>query len=95
MTDWQDAVNILVPNGKKEKTKKTKPSQVGLRCWECGLYIDNLRTGHYCTSCLVKHLRKYVQVPSNNKETESKDDAEAKDSKKSRSTKNDDSGTSE
>ena len=84
MSDWQDAVNLMVPNGKKEKTKKANSSQVGLRCWECGLYIDNLRTGHYCTSCLVKQLRKYVQNPANNRASKSKDDTEAKESKKNK-----------
>jgi hypothetical protein len=34
---------------------------IGLRCWECGLYIDNYRTGHYCSRCLVKNIKKYMK----------------------------------
>jgi hypothetical protein len=61
MTDWQDATNLLFKQSKKrKKSKKNKDNElkVGQRCWECGLYIDNLGSSHYCMSCLFKQLKK-------------------------------------
>jgi len=63
MTDWQDAVNLMKVEEKKRRTKKKKETNIGLRCWECGLYLDNLGTGHYCTRCFVRNLKKYMNIP--------------------------------
>ena len=57
MTDWQDALNLMKENGKKNRPKGHGTFGIGLRCWECGMYIDNLNMGHYCTRCLVIKLR--------------------------------------
>jgi hypothetical protein len=62
MTDWQDAVNLMKANKKKRKVKKNEETNIGLRCWECGLFIDNYRTGHYCSRCLVKNIKKYMNA---------------------------------
>ncbi len=72
MTDWQDAVIIMKRNDKKRKSKNRKKDEhsVGLRCWECGLYLDNYNMGHFCTRCFLMKLKKYVTMP---KETTNKD----------------------
>ena len=62
MSDWQDAVNLMKSNGRKAKRKASEKPIAGLRCWDCGLYIDNLRAGHYCSKCLVKRLKKYMGI---------------------------------
>jgi hypothetical protein len=64
MTDWQDAVNLMKVEEKKRRVKKKKDEKmgIGLRCWECGLFIDNYRTGHYCSRCLVKNIKKYMNA---------------------------------
>lgn len=66
MTDWQDAVNLMRANKKKRNVKKKEETNIGLRCWECGLYIDNYRTGHYCSRCLVKNIKKYMSATYQN-----------------------------
>ena len=70
MTDWQDAVIVMKANRKKRRVKKTDKPSVGLRCWDCGMYLDNLGTGHYCTRCFVKKLKIFMNVPSETNETE-------------------------
>jgi hypothetical protein len=77
MSNWQDAVNLMKVQDKKTKSKakakKARELVVGLRCWECGLYIENIRGEHYCTNCLVKHLKRFIQNSrsgSSQKETE-------------------------
>jgi len=72
MTDWEDAVNLMKVNSKvnlKGKSKKNKKllDPVGLRCWECGQYLDNLKSGHYCGNCLVKHLKKLGMLQAKEK----------------------------
>jgi len=68
MTDWQDALNLMEDNSKKNKVQKNKKNknnnklQVGLRCWDCGRYIDKLVGGHYCTRCLIIKLKKFSGV---------------------------------
>jgi len=64
MTDWQDSTNLLKEKNKREKMKKIRTIQVGLRCWECGLYLDRVGSGHYCNKCLAKHLKKLSVLPS-------------------------------
>jgi len=65
MTDWQDALNLMEDTSKKNKIQKNKKNkknsklQVGLRCWDCGRYIDKLVGGHYCTRCLIIKLKKF------------------------------------
>lgn len=68
MTDWQDALNLMEDTGKNNKIQKNKKNkrnknnnklQVGLRCWDCGRYIDKLVGGHYCTRCLIIKLKKF------------------------------------
>lgn len=63
MADWKDASNLMKKDNKKAKTKRGKDIRIGLRCWECGQYLDNLKAGHFCTKCLVKQLQKYSLLP--------------------------------
>ena len=67
MSDWQDALNLMRVEKKKTRSKKKDKSQIGLRCWECGQYLDSLNAGHYCTQCLIKHLKKFGFVQSQTK----------------------------
>lgn len=85
MTDWKDAIIVMKTNGKKNRVKRSSGTQIGLRCWDCGLYIDNMRTGHYCSRCLLRHLRKYMGYSdpgqlSKDSEPEDEDYADEEDS---------------
>ena len=62
MTDWEDVVNCM-KEPKKKKVEKYDKLHTGLRCWECGMYIDPMCTGHYCTRCLTLQINKYVRDP--------------------------------
>ena len=70
MTDWQDALNLMEDTDKKNKIQKNKKNKnnnkllVGLRCWDCGRYIDKLVGGHYCTRCLIIKLKKFSGLSS-------------------------------
>ena len=89
MTDWKDATNLMKVNNKKSKAKKSKNLQIGLRCWECGQYLDNLKKGHYCTNCLIKHLKKLGFNPIEEKETDKrKQSSEKEDDKKNNGNSN-------
>ena len=75
MTDWQNALNLMKDYEKKNKGKNKNKNKdkheiqnieefsVSLRCWECGMQIDNLRSDKYCTRCLIIYLRKLSGVP--------------------------------
>ncbi len=91
MTNWEEAVNLMKINGKKRKIREHDKLEVGLRCWECGLYLDNLGTGHYCSKCLIKKLKKYMNISSGT--SEQTDDYE--DSNHSDDTKDSSSETEE
>jgi hypothetical protein len=69
MSEWQEAVNLMQSAEKKKKVRKksTKKPQIGLRCWQCGLYIDNLKSSNYCTECVIKHLKKLGYFSSQEK----------------------------
>ena len=62
MTDWEDVVNCM-KEPKKKKVEKYDKLQTGLRCWECGMYIDPMCTGHYCTRCLTLQINKRARSP--------------------------------
>lgn len=60
--------NKKVKKGKKEKKENDtinleKKLGVGLRCWECGLYLENMKSGQLCNSCLIKYLKKIAKTP--------------------------------
>jgi hypothetical protein len=62
MTDWEDVVNCM-KEPKKKKVEKFDKLHTGLRCWECGMFIDPMCTGHYCTRCLTLQINKYSHQP--------------------------------
>ena len=58
MTDWQETVNQLTKKARYRNRKQNHCQTVGLRCWECGLYIKNTKTTLLCNSCLTRYLTK-------------------------------------
>ena len=67
MTDWQEASNLMKVEKKKTRRKRNDKTQVGLRCWDCGQYLANLNAGHYCSNCLLKHLKKFGLIQAKDK----------------------------
>jgi len=51
-------VKNKIRKSKKNKLEEAEDPNFGLRCWECGRFIESLSSGQLCDSCLIKNLRK-------------------------------------
>lgn len=59
--DKKGQVKSKITKTKKAKLKIVEDPDVGLRCWECGRFIESLTSGQLCDSCLIKNLKKIAR----------------------------------
>ena len=60
-SDKKGLVKSEIRTSKKNKLEATEDPNFGLRCWECGRFVESLTSGQLCDSCLIKNLQKIAK----------------------------------